>query len=359
MDYYKILEIDKKTSPEEIKKAFRKKAHKYHPDKKGGDEKKFKEINEAYQILSDPQKKAQYDQFGANFNQAGGESTQSWNQQGDFDFGNVHFNMDDLGDVFSDIGSMFGFGNKRRQNSRVGSDLQITIEISFQESVFGIEKEIQLRKKVSCDKCHGNGAEPDSKIENCSNCQGSGRISKIQNTILGSMKIQSECPNCQGEGKTYSKKCSQCHGSGIMEKMDKIKIKIPAGIDDQGIIRLAGQGEAGEKGTSAGNLYIKIKINNNTEFVREGYDIKSNREINFVQASLGDKIDIKTVDDKKIKLKIPAGTQSETVFRLRNSGIPRLRSFGKGDHLIKIIVKIPESLTKKQKKILQELGETF
>ena len=364
-DYYNILGVGKGASQDEIKKAFRQKAHLYHPDKKGGDEAKFKELNEAYQVLGNAKKRAQYDQFGSTFEQAqAGGGFHGFDGFRDFSgFSNgFNINIDDFGDIFSGIGDIFGFGSGRKKAAKNGRDIQAVLAIEFNEAVFGAEKEISLHKAVKCDKCKGNCAEPGSKIEICRTCGGSGRAVKIQRTILGNMQVQTICEDCAGEGKTYSKKCSRCSGTGICQELSKLKIKIPAGIDDGETIRLSGQGEAGEKGASAGDLYLKIRVNDDFRFSRDGYNIFSKVKIGFAQAALGSKIEVETVEGR-VKLKIPEGTQSGRVFRLRGKGVPHLRGRGhfgssqarRGDHLVEIIVETPAGLTKKQKELLREL----
>jgi len=364
-DYYNILGVSKTATKEEIKKAFRQKAHQYHPDKAGGDEAKFKEINEAYQVIGDEKKRAQYDQFGSNFEQAqAGGGFHGFEGFRDFSgfasgFSNEQgVNMEDLGDIFGGIGDMFGFGGGRggseRRNNR-GHDLQVSIKINFLEAVFGTEKEISINKKVKCDKCNGNGAEPGTKIETCQTCGGSGRVAKVQRTILGNIQVESVCPSCQGEGKTYSQKCSKCKGRGTINENVKFKIKIPAGIDNGETIRLNGYGEAGEKGAPSGDLYVKVMISPDKRFLRDGFNIYSEAEIGFTEAALGSKIDIETVEGV-VKLKIPAGTQSGTTFKIRGKGVPKLRGGGKGDHFVKVKVKTPTGLNRKQKKLLEELN---
>lgn len=354
-DYYKILGVEKNASQDEIKKAFRKKAHEYHPDKSTGDEVKFKEANEAYQVLGNEKKRAQYDQFGSTFQngQAGGGGFSGFNG---FSQGGINIDMDDLGDIFGGIGDIFGFGggSGQRQRSRRGSDIQTILTITFDEAVHGVEKEIRLRRKVKCSHCNGNGAEPGTKIETCKTCNGTGRVSRVQRTILGNMQMQAACDECGGEGKTYAQKCKQCGGQGIKEEVDNLKVKIPAGIDDGEVIRLSGQGEAGEKGASAGDLYLKMSVRGDKRFERDGYDIKSQAEISFTQAALGDKINVETVNGE-VKLKIPAGTQSGTVFKLRGKGVVSLRGSGTGDHLVEVHVKTPTNLNRKQKELLKEL----
>jgi len=359
-DYYKTLGVEKTASQDEIKKAFRQKAHQCHPDKAGGDEAKFKEINEAYQVLGDQKKRAQYDQFGSAFEhgQAGGGFS-GFDGFRDFSgFANgFNVNFEDLGDVFGGLGDIFGFGGGKQRGTRArrGNDIEVTLTIDFFEAVFGAEKEIGLAKTVKCDKCQGNGAEPGAKIETCKTCRGSGRVSRVARTIFGQMQTQVSCPDCDGEGKTFSQKCSKCGGRGIVRELTNLKIRIPAGIDEGESIRLAGQGEAGARGASAGDLYLKIRVKPDKRFERDGYDIKSKAEIKFSQAALGDKIEVATVDGP-VKLKIPEGTQSGTVFRLRDRGVIKLNGRGRGDHLVKVIIKTPTGLSRKQKKMLEELG---
>src|SRR3989339_836872 len=323
-DYYNILGVNKNASQEEIKKAFRKKAHVYHPDKVTGDEAKFKEVNEAYQVLGNEQKRAQYDQFGSDFTN----------------------------------GMAGGFSGSRSENgprARRGNDIQTILTIDFKEAVFGAEKEISLHKKVKCSHCNGNLAEPGSKIITCSNCRGTGKVTRVQRTILGNMQVQSACDQCGGEGRSYEKKCTQCSGRGVNMDTVRLQVKIPAGINDGESIRLVGQGEAGERGAAAGDLYIKMNIKDDPRFERDGYDIHSVENISFTQAVLGDKIDIDTVEGV-VSLKIPAGTQSGTIFKLRNKGINVLQGRGRGDHLVEIRVNIPSRITRKQKKLIEELG---
>ncbi len=259
-DYYNILGVDKSASQDDIKKAFRKKAHEFHPDKKGGDEAKFKEVNSAYQVLSNKEKRAQYDQFGSGFEQAGAGGAGGFGGFGGFPGeagGGVHVDMDDLGDLFGGIGDMFGFGGGRGQSRQSGArDIRVRIELDFLEAVNGVEKELKIKKKIVCSHCKGNVAEPGTKIETCSTCHGTGRVAKVQRTILGNMQVQGACDACGGEGKTYAKKCTKCGGDGVIDGTDSFKIKIPAGINDGETIRLSGKGEAGLKGSVAGDLYL-------------------------------------------------------------------------------------------------------
>ncbi len=365
-DYYELLGVSKNATQDEIKKAFRKLAHEHHPDKASGNEAKFKEINEAYQTLGTEDKRRQYDQFGKSgaagqgFNYQdfargqGGNPFGGFSQgQGgsSFDFGNMG-DMGDFGDLFS---SFFGgSSNSRTKQATRGSDMEIDMSIEFEEAVFGTEKTINLQKKVVCETCGGNGAEPGSKVTTCLKCGGTGRIVKIQQTILGNFQTQATCPDCGGTGKKYEKKCHECHGEGVTTGSEKIKVTIPAGISDGQSLRLSGKGEAIAKG-SAGDLFIVIKVKPSKIFKRDGDNIHSEIKISVKQAILGDKIEVETVDGP-VSLKIPEGTQSHTEFRLREKGVPHLRSRGRGDHLVDVVVNIPRNLSRKQEKLLDELG---
>lgn len=352
-DYYEVLGVSKNASQNDIKLAFRKLAHTHHPDK-GGDSAKFKEINEAYQVLGNEQKRKQYDQFGSNFNQAGAGGFDFSGFQNGFSGANVNF--EDLGDLFGGLGDMFGFSSGRsgRQTSYRGEDLEAILIIDFKEAIFGCEKEIIVDKKIKCDKCHGEGAEPGSKIETCNTCKGKGRVFTVQRTIFGAMQSETVCPNCQGEGKIFSKKCSKCNGKGIYHGQEKMKVRIPAGINEGEAIRLSGKGHSGVKGFPAGDLLLRIRVKKNEEFVRKGYDIFTDVNISVRQAILGDKITVETVSGE-VTLKIPEGTQSNTVFKLKGKGVPKLRGGGVGDHFVNVKVNIPKNISRSTKKILEEL----
>ncbi len=359
-NYYNILGVKKNASQDDIKKAFRKLAHQHHPDKKSGDEAKFKELNEAYQALSNPQKRAQYDQFGSTFEQARGQGGFSGFENGFSGFTNgFNVDMDDLGDIFGNIGDIFGFssrggGGGGRQAKR-GHDIQVALTIGFIEAIFGVEKEISLKKTVKCEKCQGEGRKQGSTIETCKTCNGSGRVNKVQRTIFGNMQTQMTCHDCEGEGKIFKEKCSACDGIGIINKIVNFKVKIPAGINNNETIRLSGLGEAVAKRGQAGDLYLKIKVSPDHRFERDGVNIKSCAKIGFSQAALGDKIEVATVDGS-VDLKIPEGTQSGRVFILRGKGAPYLNSHGRGDHLVEVIIKTPTNLSRKQKELLKESG---
>lgn len=358
-DYYNILGVEKNASPDEIKHAFRKKAHEHHPDK-GGNAEKFKEFNEAYQVLGNAEKRKQYDQFGSAFQngQAGGANWGGFGQGfGGFNQGGMNFDMDDLGEMFGGFGDIFGFGggrqNARRQTK--GRDMEMSLTLDFMEAAFGTEKEISFTKNIVCGHCHGEGGEPGAKVETCQTCNGSGRVSGVQRTILGNIQTQTVCPACQGEGKIHSQKCTKCHGQGIVRETVKLKVRVPAGVNDNESIRLSGQGEAGQKGAASGDLYLRLRVLQHKKLVREGYDIKSEATISVGQAALGDKIDVETIHGS-VKLKIPEGTQSGTIFRLKGKGVTKLHNRGIGDQLVRVVVKIPAGLNKKQKQLLEELG---
>ncbi len=368
-DLYKILGVDKNASDEEIKKAYRKLAHKYHPDKPSGDEKKFKEINGAYQVLSDKEKRGQYDQFGQTFSGAGGQGagfSGFSGQAGGFDFGNFSAQGGPASgwdfSSFTSQGNAGGgwedifFGGGQGAQARAGRDIQVDVEISFEEMISGVKKDIKLYKAVVCDKCQGSGGEPGAKEETCKTCQGKGRVRKTVQTILGTVAQETICSDCQGRGKSFSEKCKQCGGDGRIKKDTVIPVDIPAGIANGQTISVSGQGEVGEQGATAGDLYINVRVRPHKKFIREGDDIISQEKITFSQAVLGDKIEVETIEGD-VKMKIPAGTQSGEVFRIRNKGVPHLRGGGRGNQMVKIIVEIPKHLNRKQKKLIKELRE--
>lgn len=357
-DYYNILGVSKDASDDEIKKAYRKLAHKYHPDKQGGDEKKFKEINEAYQVLSDKSKRQQYDQFGQTFQggqggfggfdfsgfSASGGPTGGW----EFDFGGGGFE-----DIFADI---FGGGTRRSRRKARGADIQVDIEIDFAEMVKGADKEINLYKSVVCDRCGGGGAEPGGKLKTCPTCGGAGRIRKTARSFFGSFEQVVECPECHGEGSVPDKKCTKCGGDGRVKEQKKNKINIPAGIQDGQAVALQGQGEAGGQGAQAGDLYVTVHVRPHAKFTRQGNDILSTEYIPFSMAVLGGKTEIDTVAGK-LTLKIPSGTQSGETFRIKGEGVPELNGRGRGHQIVKIVVETPKNLSREQKELLEKLKE--
>jgi molecular chaperone DnaJ len=363
-DYYNLLGVSKGASDDEIKKAYRKLAHKHHPDKAGGDEKKFKEINEAYQVLSDKTKRAQYDQFGQTFDQAGRQG--GGQDFGGFDFSGFqgfgsqnsqgfefNFGGEDLGDIFSDI---FGGGRTAKRKKR-GQDIQVDIEITFEEMVRGARKSITLYKRVECDRCRGTGGEPGTSAKTCPTCQGSGRVQKNVRSIFGSFLQASVCPTCQGEGKIYEKKCAKCGGDGRVREEKMIEINIPAGIADGQTISVRGAGEAGEKGAESGDLYVLVRVKTHPKFTRKGNDILSTEYISFSQAALGDKIEIETIEGRLI-LKIPAGTESGEIFRIKNKGVPDLNGRGHGSQLVEIKIRTPKHLSRDQRELLEKLQDS-
>lgn len=357
-DYYDTLGVGKSASDDEIKKAYRKLAHKYHPDKAGGDEKKFKEINEAYQVLSDKSKRSQYDQYGQAFGSTGGPSGGGF---GGFDFSGASqngrgFEFDFGGGDFEDIFSNIFGGSQRRSPARKrGRDIQVDVEIDFKEMADGAKRDINLRRSVACDRCDGTGAEPGAKVETCPVCKGTGQVQKTTRSFFGAFSQVSTCPECQGEGKRYSKKCSKCGGDGRVKENQNITINIPSGIADGQTISISGQGEAGEKGAPAGDLYVVVHIKDHTKFSRRDNDILSTEYISFSLAALGGETQVETLGGKLV-LKIPSGTQSGETFRIRGKGISDFHGRGVGNHLVKIIVRIPKKLSREQKNMIEELG---
>jgi molecular chaperone DnaJ len=357
-DYYNILGVSKTASQDEVKAAYRKKAHQYHPDK-GGDAEKFKEVNEAYQVLGNENKRKQYDQFGTTFSASGSGGFQGANNWGGFSgFQNAGgFDFEDLSEMFGGFGDIFGFGGADKTRARKptsGRDLEMILKLDFLEAAFGVEKEISFPRQTVCDRCQGTGVEPGAKVETCSTCRGAGYIIRMQRTILGNIQTKNVCPKCNGEGKIYSQSCSKCGGRGVFKKQVNLKVKVPAGINSGESIRLSGQGEAGQRGASVGDLYLRIQIQPHNKFKREGYDIRTEEEISVKQAILGDKIEVETIKGP-IKLKIPEGTQPGMIFKIKDKGIVCLHSRGQGDHYVRIKVKIPKGLAKKQKNILTDL----
>lgn len=360
-DYYEILGVGKTASDDEIKKAYRKKAMKYHPDKGGSkeDEERFKEANESYQILSDAQKRKQYDQFGHNgpYGAGNGPSGNGGNgQYGGFNTGGFNVNMDDLGGFGDIFDTFFGGGGGRSSRSRRGADIQAEMRITFEEAVFGVEKDFSLLKMNGCDKCKGNGAEPGSGEKKCPTCQGRGQVQTEQHTIFGTFAQAAVCPECHGKGKVPEKKCTKCHGEGRLKEQVTIKVRIPAGIDHGQTIKVSGKGEAGEYGTPAGDLYLIVRVAADNRFLRDGYNIHSETEISFPEAALGTTVEVGTIDGK-VKLKVPAGTQSGKVFKLSDRGVPHLNGKNRGDHLVSVIVKTPTKLSHKQKQLLEEFSK--
>ena len=360
-DYYKILGVNKDTSKEEIKQAFRKLAHQHHPDK-GGDEKKFKEINEAYSILSNDEKRQQYDQFGSTFDQAGfGGAGMSWEDifrnyqsQGQ----NVEFDLGDIfgGGSFSDIFSQFfnGGGGNRRTRKEHGKDIVVDMEITLEEAFTGIEKEINLKKYIVCKHCKGMGGEPGSGKKKCSECGGNGQIQQTKRTFFGTFSQVMTCPKCFGEGELHERECKECKGAGRISEIETIKIDLPSGVDNEQTMKFPGKGEVAKKGGISGDLYVRIHLKPHKIFIRKRDDIYCDAEIKFSQAVLGDKIDVSILEGD-LKLKIPAGTEGGKMFKLSGKGMPRLNSYGRGDQYIRIKIKIPQKLSKKEEELIEKL----
>ena len=349
-DYYDVLGVGKSASADEIKRAFRKKAVEYHPDKQGGDEAKFKELSEAYETLSDPQKRQGYDQFGhagAQGNPFGGGGAGGAQGFGGFDFNAAGF---DMGDIFSQF--MGGRGGGRAQRPR-GQDLELRLTIDFKEAVFGVDKMIKLDLDDLCQTCNGSGAKPGTKLKTCQTCGGSGQVTRVHNTILGQIQQASVCPDCRGRGEVPEAPCPDCHGTSVQHRTRDIEVKIPAGIDDGATIRLSGQGAATPGSGVKGDLFLHIRVKPDPKFHREGQNILSRGKISMVEAALGTEVPVETVDGK-VTLKIPAGTQSGKVFKLSERGVPAVRGHRRGDHLVEVEVEIPAKLSAKQKELLQQ-----
>ncbi len=353
-DYYEVLGVGKSASADELKKAFRRAAVEHHPDK-GGDEAKFKEINEAYEVLKDPSKRQRYDQFGHAG--VGGASGSPGAGFGGFGQGQeMHFDFGDLGlgDIF---GSFFGGQQQQRHSSRRrrGNDMQTTIDLTFEQAVFGTEVDLHLNINDDCEHCKGTTVEPGHELKTCPTCKGSGQVVTVTRTVFGNIQQASVCKECAGTGKVPEKVCSVCHGKGVKEKKQEIKLKVPAGVDDGATIRLRERGEAIARGEK-GDLYVNIRVKPHKKFTREGDIILSEEHIDMVDAALGTEIEVDTVDGP-VTMKIPAGTQSGTDFKLSDHGVHHMRSDRRGPHIVTITVDIPKKLNKKQQELLQQLRD--
>jgi molecular chaperone DnaJ len=350
-DYYEVLGVGKDASADEIKKAFRKAAIEHHPDR-GGDEAKFKEINEAYEVLKDSEKRKRYDQFGhAGVGGNGGSPF-----GGGFDGQNVNFDFGDmgLGDIFNSFfggGGGFGGGGRQQRQSR-GRDVEAAVEISFEEAVFGTEVDFSLNLDDECEHCKGTTVEPGYELKTCDQCQGSGQVVTVMRTIFGNIQQATVCPKCKGSGKIPEKECTVCKGKGVQSKKQKIELKIPAGIDDGATIRLREHGEAIANGPK-GDLYVNVRVKPHKKFTREGDLILSEEHVGMVEAALGTEIDVETVDGP-VRMKVPAGTQSGSDFKLSNHGVPHIKGSTRGAHIVTLIVDTPTKLSKEQKQILEQ-----
>lgn len=351
-DYYEVLGVGKGASADELKKAFRRKAVEHHPDK-GGDEAKFKEINEAYEVLKDPSKRQRYDQFGhagvgssaaSDGNPFAGGGFGGQGQNINFDFGDLG-----LGDIF---GSFFG-GQQRGPRERRGHDIQTNVDLTFEEAVFGTEVAVQLNMNTECEHCKGSTVEPGHDLKTCPTCQGSGQVTRVMRTVFGNIQQATVCQECEGTGKVPEKVCSVCRGKGVSKQRQTVNLKVPAGIDDGATIRLRERGEAAARG-KRGDLYVNVRVKAHKKFTREGDIILSEEHINIVDATLGTEIEVETVDGT-VTMKIPAGTQSGTDFKLSNHGVPHINSKTRGPHIVTVIVDTPSRLNRHQKQLFEDL----
>lgn len=356
-DYYEVLGVSKNASVDEIKKAYRALAKKYHPDLNPGDktaEEKFKEINEAYEVLSDSDKKAKYDRFG----HAGVDPSYGAGQGGGFGGMNMDF---DLGDIFSSFfGGGFG-GSSQRSNPNApqrGSDIQAGVTISFEEAAKGCKRTIEIPRIEVCDECSGTGAARGTSTQTCPECGGRGQVSTQQRTPFGVIQTAKACPRCGGKGTIIPTPCSKCKGNGRIRRNVKIEVNIPAGIDDRQIFNVRGQGNKGVNGGPAGDLRVGVNVRPHPFFERDGYNVWCDVTVSFAQAALGDELQVPTLDGK-VKYSIPAGTQPGDVFKLRDKGIPNVNGRGRGDQLVRIVVDVPKNLTPRQKELIRELGKEF
>ncbi|MFA6355197.1 MAG: molecular chaperone DnaJ [Candidatus Paceibacterota bacterium] len=353
-DYYKTLGVEKGASKDELKKAFHRLAHAHHPDKNKGDDSKFKEVNEAYQVLSDDKKRASYDQFGSADGPQGfgGGGFGGQGGFGGYDFrggqpGGMEFDMGDLGDIFGDF-----FGGGRGKKARKGRDLQTEVHLSFEESIFGIEKKINVNKQSICSVCSGTGAKVGTKMDTCKTCNGQGQVREIRRSILGNFQSVKTCESCFGIGKIPSQKCSECRGAGVLKKNEEISVKIPSGVNDGESLRVRGKGEAIQAGVS-GDLYIKLYVKSHSVYTREDSNLIMNLKIKLTEAILGFTYNLKTLDNHDIEVKIPEGINNGEMLRVRGKGVPVGGS--RGDIIIRIQVDIPKKLSRKGKELIEEM----
>ena len=354
-DFYEVLGVSKTATDDEIKKAYRKLAKKYHPDLNPGDkqaEQNFKEVSEANEILSDKEKRARYDQFG----HAGVDPNYGAGAGGSGFGGFGGFGGFDMGDIFGDFfGGGFSSRGSSRRGPQRGSNLNTHVNISFEEAVFGCEKEISVYRIENCSECNGSGAKSGSSVKTCSTCGGTGQVRTTQRTILGNMQTVTTCSTCGGKGTIITDPCPKCSGNGKVKISKKIKVKIPAGIDDGQTISLSGQGNAGDSGAPSGDLYVNVSVRPSNEFKRNGFDVSYNLTISFAEAALGATVEVPTLDGK-VKYDIPEGTQPGTVFRFKGKGIPYLKRSGRGDQYVRVNIEVPKHLSIKQKELIREFA---
>lgn len=370
-DYYEVLGVNKNATDDELKKAYRKLAKKYHPDanldNKAEAEAKFKEVNEAYETLSNPQKRRMYDQFGPDGPQGfgGGAGGPFGGQNGYYSYSSSGFDgfgdFGDLGDIFSSFfGGGFGGKSSRKQNGpKKGADLNLQLDITFEEAFLGVEKEIIINRNEECSHCHGTGARPGTSVTKCPECNGTGQVRQVQNTILGQMQTTRTCATCHGSGEIIKEPCDICRGKGKVRKQPKIKVKIPAGIDNGQTVVLRGEGEPGEKGGVKGDLYITVKIKRHSIYTRSGNNVICDIPISITQATLGAELEIPMVDGSKEKYKIPDATQTGTKFVIKNKGFKSVNSNVVGDFIFNVVVQTPKKLTKEQRELLVQLAKTM
>lgn len=354
-DYYSILGVSKSANDDEIKKSFRRLAHEHHPDK-GGDASKFKDINEAYQILGDKQKRQTYDQFGsAAFENGGGGAPGGPGGFGGFDF---NFQGQDFGDLNDVLGEMFGFGGGRggRREKR-GQNIEIDVELSFREAVFGADKTLKLYRQLTCEHCKGEGAEPGTKVNECKTCGGKGQVTQATRTMFGNIQTAVQCKDCHGRGKKAEKECTVCGGHGVHRREQSVSIRIPAGVDDGAMLQVAGEGEAPAGGGRAGDLFVRIHVEQHPTFERNGNDIVSEMAVPFSVLAIGGTIHVPTIDGDE-SVRVAEGTPDGTLITIRTKGIPYGRSGTRGNHIVRLIADIPRKLSKEQKALLEQLRNT-
>ena len=361
-DFYNILGVGKNASQDDIKKAYRKLAHQYHPDKAGGNAEKFKEINEAYQVLSDANKRSQYDRFGQTFQGAPGGGA-GFGGQG-FGFGGFDFRDFsaqggpasgwDFEDIFDMFGDTFGTRGNRAQSAMAGRDIQVDVELILEEVATGVTKEFSFFKQAQCPTCNGNGAKAGSQAVTCATCKGSGKVAQMRNILFGTFQTVTTCPECEGSGRIIKDKCPTCKGEGRLKKEEKISVTIPAGVRDSDTLELTGKGEAGKKGARSGNLFVRMHIKPHQLFVRQGSDVYYKASIDFSAAALGGEVQVPTLYGEEV-VALSAGTQSGEKIILHGKGLPQMSGWGKGNQIIEVIIKVPKKLSTKAKQLLREL----